>query len=181
MAGNEMESSIIRSQLGVTWLGSSSRWRQLARVYVCVYVGVCVSMCSCIYICVCVCCCCSRGNYSLGRLFEIQLPASILILMPQGIFVSHLFALPLLSRSFFHCPCLLLFVCFLCCCFVTHTQTHTVAYIIMRTEAVSVYLWQVLVKAWQMLSTVPPPPLPSPALPVVGATFEVCSSTCQIR
>lgn len=33
---------------------------------------------------------------------------------------------------------------------------HTAAYIIMRTEAVSVYLWQVLVMAWQMLSNVPP-------------------------
>lgn len=52
---------------------------------------------------------------------------------------------------------------------------HTAAYIIMRTEAVSVYLWQVLVMAWQMLSNMPPPaPLPSPPLAALPSACSGC-------
>lgn len=126
----------------------------------------------------------SRGNYSLGRLFEIQLPASILIFMPRGIFVSHFFHsfMLVLSRSssrsyilllslslYFSLPLLVVVIWVFC----VVVSPHTAAYIIMRTEAVSVYLWQVLVMAWQMLSNVPPlAPLPSP---LSGSTSSACS------
>jgi len=75
-------------------------FRASSSVYVC---GICIYLY--VYVLYCFS---SRGNYSLGRLFEIQLPASILILMRRGIFVSHLFRLLvhsfIRSCSYSHSP-----------------------------------------------------------------------------
>lgn len=82
---------------------------------------------------------------------------------------SHILLLYLSSALFL--PLLVVVIWVFC----VVVSPHTAAYIIMRTEAVSVYLWQVLVMAWQMLSNMPPPaPLPSPPLAPLPSACSGC-------
>lgn len=157
----------------------------------------------CIYLYVYVLYCfSSRGNYSLGRLFEIQLPASILILMRRGIFVSHLFRLLVHSflflfafsslsfpHTFVYLCCvffsrcylgfhLYFFFCFLvvvfpCFFLPPHSRIHNYAHwrrlcLCLHLHP-HLYLSVASCRCYQM------------CLGLEAVTFEVCSSTCQIR